>query len=183
MSNEGFSHLLSFGERPELFPHGRSFLVSDLSKALMVVHFWWVNWAICSHHSWKKREWACESLGLKKTYQKIKFQSNFLSESLILLFIMSNLGESLICHERPEQFAHCHSFNMSDLIDSLTVPHLSCAIWANRSQSLIWFERSEQMSKWAMSEWANSQPWKICCYYRVKAIFHTCLFCICFEMP
>ena len=43
--------------------------------------------------------------------------------------------------------------------------HLSWAIWANRSQSLIWFERNEQMSEWAMSELANSQPWymqKIC---------------------
>ena len=32
------------------------FLVSDLSKSLMVIHFWWANWVICSHHSLKKKE-------------------------------------------------------------------------------------------------------------------------------
>ena len=35
---------------------------------------------------------------------------------------------------------------MSDLSVSLTVAHLSWAIWANHSQSLIWFEQNEQMS-------------------------------------
>ena len=45
---------------------------------------------------------------------------------------------------------------MSDLSDSLTVTHLSWAIWANCSQSLIWFEQNEQRSE---REWANSQPW------------------------
>ena len=47
---------------------------------------------------------------------------------------------------------------MSNLSDSFTVAHLSWVIWANCSQSLIWFERNGQMSKWEMSEWANSQP-------------------------
>ena len=28
-----------------------SFLVSDLSKLLMVAHFWWATWAICAHRS------------------------------------------------------------------------------------------------------------------------------------
>ena len=28
-----------------------SFLVSDLSDLLMVAHFWWATWAICSHCS------------------------------------------------------------------------------------------------------------------------------------
>ena len=51
--------------------------------------------------------------------------------------------------------------------NSLRVAHLSWAIWANRSQLLIWFERmsDEQMSEWAnerwakewMSEWANER--------------------------
>ena len=63
-----------------------------------------------------------------------------------------------------------HSFLVSDLSDSLTVAHLSWATWAICSQSLICLQRSEQiahslsfdlseMSKEAMSEWANSQPW------------------------
>ena len=53
-----FAH---FGERPERFAHGRSFLGSDLSESLMVAHFWWANWAIPSHHSPKIREWAYRS--------------------------------------------------------------------------------------------------------------------------
>ena len=52
-------------------------------------------------------------------------------------FIMSDLSEMLIC---PERFAHSRSFYVSD---SLTVAQLS---WANRSQSLILFERSERIS-------------------------------------
>ena len=43
------SDSLIFGEQPEQFAHGRSFLVSDLSKSLMVAHFWWATWAILSH--------------------------------------------------------------------------------------------------------------------------------------
>ena len=62
---------------------------------------------------------------------------------------MSDLLTSFISSERPEQIAHGRSFPLRDLSDSLTVAHLSWAIWANRSQSLIWFERNEQMSKWA----------------------------------
>ena len=38
--NERFSHLLIFGEWPERFAHGRSFLVSHLSESLMVTLFW-----------------------------------------------------------------------------------------------------------------------------------------------
>ena len=58
----------------------------------------------------------------------------------------ANCSRWLICNERPERFAHGHSFDMSNLSDSLTFAHLIWAIWANRSQSLIWFER-----------WANEQ--------------------------
>ena len=72
----------------------------------------------------------------------------------------ANRSQSLICHERPDRFAHSRSFFLSHLSNSLTVTHLSWAIWANRSQSLIWFEQNERMSdEWAMSKWANSQPW------------------------
>ena len=64
----------------------------------------------------------------------------------------------LICHERPEGFAHGRSLNMRNLSDSPTVAHLSWAIWGNRSQSLIWFEWYEQMSEWAMSKLVNWIP-------------------------
>ena len=42
------------------------------------------------------------------------------------------------------EWAIC-SFDMSDLSDWITGAHLSWAIWANHSQSLIWLERSERM--------------------------------------
>ena len=65
---------------------------------------------------------------------------------MILVNFLERIAHSLIYHERPERIAHGCSFFMCDLSDSLTVAHLSWAIWANRSQSLIWFERSERMS-------------------------------------
>ena len=62
----------------------RSFLVSDLSKSLMVAQFWWATWAICSHCSFlcatwailshrspKMREWANWSFFKIKTLYKI----------------------------------------------------------------------------------------------------------------
>ena len=66
------------------------------------------------------------------------------------------------------------SFPLSNLSESLTVAHFLWTTWVIRSRSLICLERSEQiahsrsfdlsemskMSKWAMSKWANSQPWK-----------------------
>ena len=58
---------------------------------------------------------------------------------------------------------------ISDLSNSLTVALLIWVTWAICSQSLICLEQSEQvahsrsfdlsdLSKWAMSKWANSQP-------------------------
>ena len=47
----------------------------------------------------------------------------------------------LICLERPEHFAHSHSFVLSDLSKSLTVPQLIWAKWANEGMSY------EQMSE------------------------------------
>ena len=67
-----------------------------------------------------------------------------------------NISQLLFCHERPQRFAHCRSFNLSD---SLTVAHLSWAIWANRSQSLIWSEQFKRMSNEQMrDEQMSSQP-------------------------
>ena len=118
----------------------------------MVTHFWWVTWAIRSHRS---------------------FLVSVLSDSLTLLTkILAKkfdlIAYSLICHERPEQFANGHSFDMSDLSDLLTVAHfshLSWVIWGNRSQSLIWFEWNEQKSKWV-----NSQPGNTCVLITVKIL-------------
>ena len=65
--SEQFAHSLIFRERPKRFAHGCSFLVSDLSKSLMVAHFWWATWAICSHRSFWWGTWAIRShCSLKK---------------------------------------------------------------------------------------------------------------------
>ena len=67
------SNSLIFCERPEQFAHNCSFLVSNLSELLTGFYFWWATWVICSltgtllsiatwaihsHRSLKKREWA-----------------------------------------------------------------------------------------------------------------------------
>ena len=75
-----------------------------------------------------------------------------MSESLILSFLVSNVSESLRSLRGNERsWANCSGRS----------PKMSK--WVNRSQSLIWFEQNEQneqMSEWAMREWANSQPWR-----------------------
>ena len=78
-----------------------------------------------------------------------------LSDSLIGSFLVSKMSDSLtllISSEWPERITHCCSFPLSNLSDSLTFAHLSLAIWANRSQSLIWFDRNERISDEQMSE-------------------------------
>ena len=70
----------------------------------------------------------------------------------------ANRSWSLICLERPERFAHSHSFVLSNLSESLTVVHLIWAKWAN-----------EQMSEWAMSKF----PALLSCgeiYYNILTI-------------
>ena len=57
----------------------------------------------------------------------------------------------------PEGIPHGRSFAMSDMRDLLTVAHLSWAIGENCSQSLIWCDQFEQMSKWATERWANER--------------------------
>ena len=91
-----------------------------------------------------KKEGMSESLifQIQKTYIKHtkKYDLGFFSQNL--------LSESLlIYHEQPERVAHGCSFVMSDLSNLLMVAYSSWAIWAYPSQSLIWFERNEQMSE------------------------------------
>ena len=56
-------------------------------------------------------------------------------------------SQSLISSERPERFAHGHSFVLSDLRESLSVAHLILAKWVN-----------EQMSDERMSEFPALLP-------------------------
>ena len=110
--NEQFTHSLIFVELIERFPH--------------IAHFLWATWANPS----------------SERPERIPLSQFFFSDSLIHSFLVSEMSDlltSLISSERPERIAHGHSFPLSDLSDSLMVAHLSWAIWANRSQSLIWF--------------------------------------------
>ena len=151
-------------------------------KTERFAHFLWATWAISSPRSFLvsdlsdsftpliKKEGLSKSLAFFKTYKKMSkkrtkkydFSQNiwangsfFVSERANERFAKKNerFAHSLIYQER---IAHSRSFLMRDLSDSLTVAHLS---WANNSQLLIWSERSERISEWAMSEGANSQPW------------------------
>ena len=115
-----------------------------LRDFLTVSHFWWVTWGICSqllicperperfaHIANYKRvnDWiACLFKNIK-----IWFYSNFLSESLFL-WAKEQMSDSL----KNEQFAH-------SLICPERFTHSCSFVLSN-------------LSKWAMSEWANSQP-------------------------
>ena len=81
-------------------------------------------------------------------------------------FIMSNLSKSLFWYEQPEQFAHSHSFVLSDMSKSLTVAHLIWAIWVNEQMSragnsLIWFpsESLVFVQKWANEQFSQKNEW------------------------
>ena len=100
------------------------------------------------------------------------FQSLKLSRCIFKKLMFSyrqgwEFAHSLICHERPEWIAHGRSLVMSDLSALLKVAHLSWVIWANRSQSLIWFERSERMSDEQMSEFPSLQ---IDLFYKLSSV-------------
>ena len=78
---------------------------------------------------------------------------------------------SLISSEQPERIAHGPSFVLSDLNNSLRVAHFLWATWAIRS-----FDLSE-MSQWAMSKLANSQPCALLFSFG-KSCYWQCYSCI-----
>ena len=149
------SNSLIFGERPERFAH--------------TAHFWWATWAIHSHSSLRKREWANCSF-LKKL--KLQYYTNFFSKSLVFVSERGNewfarrnelFTHLLIYLEWPEQIAHSCSFVMSDLSKLLMVTLLSGVTWAICSQSLICPEWSDQITHSCslvlsnLSEWVNER--------------------------
>ena len=79
------------------------------------------------------------------------FSQQFLDKLLFHSFPQSDLSESLTVAQLSWA-TYGRSFPLSDLSDLLTVTHLSWGIWSKRSQSLIWFERNEQMRDEQMSE-------------------------------
>ena len=135
---------------------------SKKTRNSLICSFLWATWAT----SLIEKEGISKSHVLKNLQKNVltKFHFSQICWANRLLFVSKRANERfaqkneqfahlLVYNERLERIAHGGSFDMSDLSNSLTVAHLSWAIWANRSQLLIWFERSE----W-MSEWANSQP-------------------------
>ena len=111
----------------------RSFLVSDLSDSLTSL--------------FKKEGMREFSKNLQKTLKDVKKYDLWAKEQMSdLLQKNEQFARSLFYHERPECIAHGCYFVMSDLSNLLTVACLSWANWANRSQSLIFPERFEQMS-------------------------------------
>ena len=109
----------------------RSFLVSNQRDSLMIAHFWWATWAIHSHHSFLVSD--------LRSSLTLLIKKERMSELLFYLFKHTKKGlltwatwaicsQLLICPERSEQIAHSCSFDLRDL------------------------------SKLAMSKWANSQP-------------------------
>ena len=56
------------------------------------------------------------------------------------------------------EFAHLISEWIACFLSKNELMSDSLKKMSNSSQSLIWFERNERMSKWATSKWANYQP-------------------------
>ena len=132
----------------------------------------WATWAICSRSlilserfaHFAQKEWVKLLLFLnyQKTVtnvQKIRFflanRSVFVSERENEWFAKKpeRFAYSLICHERPEWIVHICSFVMSDLSDFY---HSCSFVLSNLRESLTFAHLS-----WAMSKWANSQPWAL----------------------
>ena len=107
--------------------NGRTFLVSNLSKSLMVAHFYWATWAICSHRSLLVSDLSnlLTSLIKKRNEWNTFFlrTRNVPKNTILVKFF----------------WVYC-SFIKSDLSKSLIVAHLSPAAWAICSRSLFWPE-------------------------------------------
>ena len=122
------SQSLIFGERPKLFAHGRSFLVSNLRNSLTVTLMLWATWAIFSQRSLKMREWANRSF-FKKIYKKLF--KNLQKYDLIQIFWENHCF--LLANERMSDLLKkraIRSLLVSDLSHLLMVAHFWWATWA-----------------------------------------------------
>ena len=128
----------------------RSFLVNDLSDLLMVAHFWWATWAICSHHSFLVSHpivlltYLIKKEGMSKSLVKKNVPKN----TILVKFFWANW--SFFVSERAnERFAQKKE----------RFAHLSWTTWANHSRSLISHEQPEQFAHGAsfdMSDLSDS---------------------------
>ena len=121
-----------------------SFLVSNLCDLLTSPHsFFFFNCkktyknTILFEFFWAKARF-CEQKSECAIHSKKQDIRSFAHLSWVT---WANCSHLLICHERPERFAHSRSFVLSNLSESLTFAHLSWAIWAHERMC------DEQMSK------------------------------------
>ena len=124
-----FSHQTSFN--PSSFFWHKAFILPKL----------FCKSTVRSKQGWQLAHWFSEQIAhflsinelmsdsLKKMSNLLKKMSDWLIRSFLVSDLSDSLLWSLISSERPERIAHGRSFDLS------------------------------KMSKWAMSEWANSQPW------------------------
>ena len=135
---ERFAHLLIFGEWPEHFAHGRSFLVNDLSESLHGCSFLVSDQSDSLTSLFKKREWAlvCFFKRTKSVPKNMVLVKTFFANrsfAHLSWATWANRSRSLICPERPEQYAHGGSFDMSNLSDLHS--------WALLNENLVAEER------------------------------------------
>ena len=113
---------------------------SKMSNSL-VTHFWWVTWAIRSHHSFLVSDLS-DSLTKRGNERIVHFLNN---KNILKIMILDFFAKPF--------WVNC------------SFAHLTWATWAIPSRSLICLERSEGIAYSRsfdlseMSKWANSQPW------------------------
>ena len=103
------------------------------------------KWAIRPFAHFSQKEWA-NLLLFKKLFKNCKNV-----QKIRIFRFFERIAHFLWVKVKNDRFAQKPS-------NSLTVVQLSWATWANPLHSLICSKRFEQMSKWAMSKWENSQP-------------------------
>ena len=146
------SKSLIFGERPEQFAH--------------IAHFWWATSAICSHPSLKQRKWA-NRLFEKKTYKKST------KNKILVKFLWANC--LFFVSERANKWIAQKTSGLLKKMRNWVIYHERWAIGSQsqgseRINHSCSFDLSNR-SKWAVSEWANSQPCPYCSTNQIIASF------------
>ena len=110
----------------------RSFLVSNLSKLLLIAHFWWVTWVICSHQSFLAGLGICSfahSLRLLKSNER-------------LWVIRSDRSGQMSDCEQIAQVAHVKRATGSESLRSLMTNDQQWAIHSGSFMIIEWMSKS-----------------------------------------
>ena len=151
--------------------------MSDLSESLTVAHLSWATWGICSRSLfWYEQPerfthscsivFAFFSVLCKRMLRSLHSFPFFTKERCVLCVLFRSLEKNRkernvllgISRQKLEKRTEKNRMFLFKNGKEPNVPNgkeRSAQPW----QSLIWFERSEQMSEWVISKWANSQPW------------------------